>query len=623
VLTLFTVYGFFGWGAGNENLTALENFLISISIMLSFFYLHKTKVKNEAYFSFSCRISSLDLSVIFFLFLALSIMNYKFLSYALVGDELAYAWTSQIHSYLIVTRSLDILPDFLQVFRASHVLHLVSIAILIFLTLFFRNLLRIRSDSVFIAIIMILTLGLRILFYFFSPTAGNNSPLPFAWFFVNSTFLGVNNFGFRIAMNLFFCLGLFIVLRVVLGANYLSNLRALSLIVVFFSLAYVYKISSLIELSNFGFVLNSILVVIVLSKKEGIKQKIFLFLALTFLVRVPSAFLFLPLVFLRVIGGGMRREVIPFFVIAGPSLFHLYSTRLSLRNDNFHNLQTDIQWRFSEFTKGLYSSNFSHLILAIVLSTFFLLRFERQFKEVLWFIFSYSLSGSFFFIFLVESEFVGWAKYNYEFIAPLLIGIISRLIIASQWNLKYRFNDAELLPQYLKRNLSRIVVVSILLMISLWSFHQEKALANRVKQTQLSASNSISATQSVLPILVFNYPGAYDFTSKRFPSICFNTGPVYSAFVDILGKVSLRDLQIQRTVRNDVLSELAAEKKSWTEATITALESSGVSCAIVGPLSNRKQFLEEANASNWSVTWTYFDKKYGTRTFVIERVAPQ
>lgn len=609
LIIFFFVFGYYGWGTtkGLSFLDDKTNLTVIASIVFSSIFLYYSRHKFEFYYPNPLKIKLNYFIIVVPVFLFGLLINRSYISRSLTTDELAYAWISQSQAYVIMLKISSIFPDTLSRVNSSQFLQMISILILIAIALFLFLLSKLRNDSVFLVVLLFSTLVLREIVKFLGGNPGQNSPLSSAWYFLYSSVFGSHNFIFRFASILLFaCLLAYISSwhSEVAFPKKVILLLAGSLI---FTVPFISNMSAIVEIANWSFLAALLVFVYLIRNDFVITPSLLLFLALAFYVRVNIIALFCA-VFVTSLVNSKKPEMktrvgyAHSLAVLFPGFIYIMLSRFKSRVSGEINFLQEISINANNLLQTISDSNSVIYLISGTLFTVLLLR--KKSSAV--FIITYHILNFILFICLNSVELSSISKYQMEFLFPCALGL--PLYFALQ-------------TSFVKRKML-ILIAFVLLLANLFSFISRDNLIKSYKQFYRTDGAAGSA-YNVLTYSPFAYSEAYRYLKNINQQLCFNAGPTYSVFPEIMSGQALSFLIQNRELKARVLENQIQAKESWLTISDSTLRDAGVNCVILGAIDYQTQVKQSLLRGGWKLHKTFDDKLFGSQTFILVRSPSQ
>ena len=603
LILFFLVFGYYGWGttSGLSNILSVSNSITTLALILCSIFFYLKRQDFNSHFQGSIRVD-FGFFMTAFAFLLFGIfINYTFFQRSLTVDETAYAWGSQLQSHTIVLKIAPFLPLEVLSFNSGLLLQMVSILIFFFGFLFFRILLRIRSDLSFLLITLIATLIIRIGIQYLGGFNGPNSPLANVWYFITSTFLGLRNITYRFSSLTIFCLLASYLYRRIAGEAWVSKFIALLTPLLLFSIPLVNNMSLIVEISTWTFIVSVVVFVELIKNQFKISERVLIFLAITYYLRVTIITIFATILVHTVLSDGRRIlqdkwRYIYSICIMLPGLAPVITGRLAERVSTSGNLFTDFKVSAQKSLNAVILSQSSWYLPILIASIIILISKKTSRKYILLLIFFDTVV----FLGLNSPTLTNQSKYIIEYLFPLvfIIGFWPNLI-----NLKNtKFVSCGL--------------VVALLAINIYGFNAKHEVANSFSKVYDPMHGAIGS-YSVIPFSPFAYREAFEFIKNRNLEPCFNAGVVYSSFPEILEGLSLAQVVHSSQIRSDFLAVQARMNEDWTTISYQSILDSKIDCVILGAVQNQGAAVQELEVNGWGLVAKFKDTTYGTVVYIM------
>jgi hypothetical protein len=604
LLVFMFVFGYYGWGttSGITNLLDLPNILTIFVLIFSSVLLHLRKEDFNSYFQNPIKISFGFLTTALSFFLFGIIINYKFLFNSLTVDETAYAWFSQLQTYVITLKIAPLLPTHILEINSAYIMQGISISILLTGLMLLRFLVKIRSDFKFLIIALSLTFLLRGVVQYSGGANGPNSPLSSLWYFTTSTIFGLHNPTYRFSsLAVFCCLSAYLYWRI-RGDSLSSKINALLTSLLLFSIPLVSTMSFIVEIANWTFVTSVVLFVELARNRFLIDKKVLILLAIAYYFRVNVITLIITVLLCALLAGysdflrDKWKYIYPFCIIL-PGLVPVIIGRLTDRLTGVGNLGADISANYRNSISALFLSGSSwYLVVAISSITILLLRYASR-KYIL---------------FLIAVDIIVFLVLN----TPVLT-------LSSKYIIEYFFPFIFVLglwPMLLGLENRKIFIIGVLitlLTVNAYGFHSKSKIPIRFSNVYNSVNGANGSVTSVIPYSPLANKEAFQFVHKVKLQPCFNAGVVYSSFPEILEGLPLSQIVTNKQIRNDFLEVQSRIGEDWTTISYESILASNIKCVILGAVSNQLAVVQELKQNNWSVLGMFPDKNYDTVVYVM------
>jgi hypothetical protein len=606
ILTIFFfVFGYYGWGTtkGLSFLDDKTNLTVIISIIFSSVFLYCSRHKFELYYPNPLIIKLYYFMIVVPVFLFGLLLNRSYIGRSLTTDELAYAWISQSQAYVIMLKISNIFPDILSRVNSSQFLQMISILILIAIALFLFLLSKLRNDSVFLVLLLFSTLILREIVKFLGGNPGQNSPLSSTWYFLYSSVFGSHNFIFRFASILLFaCLLAYISSwhSEVAFPKKVILLLAGSLI---FTVPFISNMSAIVEIANWSFLAALLVFVYLIRNDFVISPSLLLFLALAFYVRVNIIALFCA-VFVTSLVNSKKPErktrvgYVHSLAVLFPGFIYIMLSRFKSRVSGDINFLQEISINANNLLQTIFDSNSVIYLISATLFTVLLLR--KKSSAV--FIITYHILNVILFICLNSVELSSISKYQMEFLFPCALGLPLYFALQTSFASRKIF----------------ILFAVVLLLANLFSAISRDDLIKSYKQ-YYRTDGAAGSAYNVLTYSPFAYSEAYTYLKNINQQVCFNAGPTYSVFPEIMSGQALNILVRNREVKARVLEIQSQTQESWLTISDSTLRAADVNCVILGAIDYQAQVKQSLLRGGWKLYKTFDDKLFGSQTFILVR----
>lgn len=604
VLLFMFVFGYYGWGttSGITNLLDLPNILTVFTLIFSSALLHLRREDFNSYFQKPIKINFGFLAIALFSFLFGIIINYKFLSNSLTVDETAYAWFSQLQTYVITLKIALLLPTQILEINSAFIMQGISIFILLTGLFLLRFLVKIRSDFKFLIIALSLTFLLRGLVQYSGGANGPNSPLSSLWYFTTSSIFGLHNLTYRFSsLAVFCCLSAYLYWRI-RGDSLSSKINALLTSLLLFSIPLVSTMSFIVEIANWTFFASVVLFVELARNRFLIDKKVLFFLAIAYYFRVNVITLIITVLLCALLAGysdffrDKWNYIYPFCIIL-PGLVPVIVGRLTDRLTGVGNLNTDISANLRNSISALSLSG-SSLYLVIAISSIIILLLRNASRKYILFLITVDVMV---FLGLNTPALTLSSKYIIEYLFPLVF-------VVGLW------------PTLLGLENRKIFVMGVLitlLAVNTYGFHTKSEIPIRFSKIYNSVNEAKGSATSVVPYSPLAIKEAFRFVHQAKLQPCFNAGVVYSSFPEILEGLPLSQIVTNKQIRKDFLEVQSRIGEDWTMISYESIHASDIKCVILGAVSNQLAVVQELKQNNWSLLGIFPDRNYDTMVYVM------
>ena len=608
LILFMIVFGYYGWGTtlGLANIFDLSNVLTSLILISSSILLYLRKEDFDSYFQkpliidFRILISTLS-------FLVFGILiNHKYLFNSLTVDETAYAWFSQLQTYVITLKIAPLLPSQILEINSSYILQAISLCILLIGAIFLRLLSLIRSDLGFLIIVIGLTFVLRGGVQYVGGANGPNSPLSSFWYFTTSTLFGLHNSTYRfLSLMIFCCLSAYLYRRIK-GESATSKFIALLTSLLLFSIPLVSSMSFVLEIANWTFIASVVLFVELAKNNFHIDEKILILLGISYYLRVNIITLIIAVFLCSLFAASSNllkdkwKYIYPLSIIL-PGLSPVIIGRLTERLDGIRNPPLDLSINYHNSLSALINSG-SSWYLVVVISSIIILLFKRASRN---YILLLMVLDVVVFLGLNTPSLTISSKYIIEYFFPLVF-------VLGLWPMLMGFENRRVFVNG---------VLIVLLAVNAYGFAAKSQIPQTFSSLYNSTSGLTDSATSVIPYTPLAYKEAFQFVHKQKLQPCFNAGIVYSAFPEILEGLPLSQIMINRGIRKDFLGAQARIGEDWTTISYESIVASNIKCVILGAVGNQLGVIQELKQKNWRVLGEFPDKNYRTMVYIMSERA--
>jgi hypothetical protein len=421
ILCSFWTYGYYG--AINFD-SILYQFLICLIIIVNIFFIFFLNKKFHDLFLIEFNLSRIDIIIFFLIILILFIICYQNLINPISGDHFSYANSSIIHSEQI-SIILNKKFNFLNYISLKYIYQFINFTLIIIGTLFIYYI-NIKNLSHLLLCICVI-LAFRYIVIYNGAGGNQHPPLQLLPLFLTSSFLGINDFSFRITQNII--LSIFIFISYFFLIKKLGRLDSLLTSLAIFTIPVILYDSVIVESSIWGScILTLILIIINTENYDAQFKKIFILAyasSICVLMRIPIVICYSYIVVMASISGkhspqkilallGLSLIFLPFFIkslLVGTPAINLISSSQPLFD--FLNTPSLI---FKIITNSI---GFPYIFFIILI---FLSKIENLLKRLSIF---FLLITLIFVYFSINHNLWGTVRYVGEYIAPFCgLGIL-------------------------------------------------------------------------------------------------------------------------------------------------------------------------------------------------------
>lgn len=607
VLALFFfTFGFYGWGTtpGLNSINSLTNLSTIFTLLISSLIIYLQRSKFNSYFHGSLRIEvSHLLSIIVFLIIGVA-FNVKSLNRSLTVDELAYAWSSQLHAYVLASKIDSLYPSFIGNIDSRYVLQSLSFLIIIILALFFLLLSRLKTDLGFYFSLVLSTLAARLLIQSGGGIDWPNSPLGHFWHFLFSSIFGITNTSFRVSNLL-----LFATIATVIY-SYISDKTILRKFIGFLSGLLVYTVpllnslSTSLEIASWSLLFTLICFGRLLRNDFTFSFKLLFLISIGFYFRVNLIALFVALLvsILVVKKGYINENKWGFFLptlIVLPGLCPIFFSRILGKLDTESPSLNDIGSNFENTIQAIFISGSGIYFLLFLFSVCaFLSRLKSSLFLVL-----YLFLQSFLFFVLNSPLISGSSKYLVELFFPFIL-IFGMLPVLSK--------RQKVWPIF-------SIVFALLVFFTPYGLVKSQGIPNTFKSVYDPAKDAISSGFGVIPFTPFPYGEVFKIIGLKNDPLCLNAGVVYSELPRVLAGSTYSQVSSSMKLRSTFLEAQKDLGEDWRTVSLTSLSISNVKCVILGAVDQPMRIQSELMVGGWSTVGVFVDGVYGTKVYLMTR----
>jgi hypothetical protein len=604
ILIFLLVFGVYGWGTfdGSSNTFSGKDLPVTLSVLITIYYLHVSKNRiNELLPNLGIKWSHL---IWFLCILVISIiLNVSKITYPLTGDELFYAYQSQIQSLEIVSRIGDSLPaDYLS-FVGKYVYQTVSIVILLSGLTVTALLLKVRSDRIFFGFSILLLLIARQFIQTLNSNSHVHSPLPGFWYFLTSTLFGYNTVVFRISSLVPYCLLATFIYIYFINKRASQKINLVLTITLFFSVPLLNSMSLILEPANWTFLICVAFLTVLIKNKFDISESQILFLSLALYLRTNLIFFIATVMtvhlYCQIKMRKLNKNIFIYIVVMMPAILVTVLSRIS----NRVNAESDIVVSLAANSKNtLHSLSLSHSTLYAALGIITICILLANSHSRLFGI-MYIFFAAFLFLGLQFPALSTLSKYQAEYLYPLVI-ILPIILLFNRDSLK---------------NYMGIFLIALLLFLNTYGNIMKSEVNKSFREIYKQSASVGLFGGEVMPNAPFPYQQIFESTIARKLSGCLNAGVVYSVFPEILGGYSLREVLASANTREEFSIVQAKLSEAWTGISRRSIDEAGINCVILGLIPEQSLTVAELKKNSWRVIDSQHLSETGTTVYLMVR----
>jgi len=602
-ILLFFVFGYFGWGTTNGLVSffSVPNLLTSITLGLSLAIIFRRRHRNVHLIRVHI---NLGMIVAFVGFLGLGItVNLRMLTNSLTLDEVAYAWASQLQSYVIALKLSSFLPAYLQEFNSRLVLQFISIILLGCIVIAITLLLRLKSDLLFMVVAVIATFTFRLIVQFLGGTNSPNSPLSSLWYFTTSSLFGINHLTFRLSSSALFAALATFVLYSYAKLNRPSLSVGILAAFLIYTTPLLINMSISVEIATWTFILTAIVLLKLAENNFVFTNNILLLIAVGYYLRVNIIILMVTsfLCILLSSRNSTKEEfsrIFHYVILILPGLVPVLTGRFAnkISNEGF-NVNDVLKNLGNTYTAIEQSGSTLYLFVGVLLITFMLIKKKSRLFGAVWF-----FLNMLFFLVLNSSGLTLQSKYIIEYLFPLVVTVGS-------W---FSFKQ-NCFGTFLKKTF-----ITALILINIAGVFLSNRVLDNFRNTYDLMHGAVGETYSSLPFLPLPYRETFSYLKDRDIKGCFNSGIVYSSFPEVLEGLSLAEVSKQRDVRSNFLAAQSKIGESWSTLSSESLGLAQIDCVILGSIDSQGFISDKLSSEGWTLIARFRDAKYGTSVDVLK-----
>ena len=605
VLALFFfTFGFYGWGttAGISSITSFVNLLTTLTMLFSTTILYLRRKRFNFYFQGNLRVELRHLFAILVFFLIGIAFNFRNLSRSLTVDELAHAWSSQLHAYVLANKIDNIFPTFIGSFDSRYILQSLSFTIVIIIVLFFFSLSRISTD---LSIYFFLTMSTLVTRLFIQSNGGidwPNSPLGHFWHFMFSSVFGVTSSLFRMSNLILFAIIAAIIYFYSSNELILTKLVGFCSALLVFTIPLLSSLSTSPEIASWSLFFTMVFFGKLIRNDFTITFELLFLIAIGYYFRVNLIALFVAclICLLAVKKGELKENMWGFFfplLVVLPGLFPVFFSRLFGRFETESSNYNSVKDNFENSIDAISNSGSSWFFLLFLSALLILITYSKSF----FFLAIYLILQGFLYLVLNNPLVSGSSKYLAEFFFPpvLILGILPML-------------------PHLKRIRGFLpLALTFLLVFNSYGIVKSQGVSNVFKSVYNPSVDAISSGFGVIPYTPFPYAEAFSFIQSRKIPLCLNAGVVYSEMPRVLTGSVYSEVSANIKLRSKFLEVQKNLGEDWKTTSFSSLSNSDVQCVILGAVDQPLRIQKELTDRGWLNTATFVDSTFGTKIYLM------
>jgi hypothetical protein len=604
ILIFLLIFGVYGWGTfdGSFNTLSGKDLPVTLSVLITVYSLHISKDRvNSLLPNLGIKWSHL-IGFLSILGIAI-ILNASKLTYPLTGDELFYAYQSQIQSLKIVSLTKDLLPEDYFSFIGKYVYQTISIVILMSGLTFIALLLKVRSDRIFLGLSILFLLIARQFIQTLNSNSHVHSPLPSFWYFLTSTVFGYNTYVYRISSLVPYCLVATFIYFYLTSKVASQKITLVLTLMLFFSVPLLNSMSLILEPANWTLLICITFLIVLIKNKFDISEAQILFLSTALYLRTNLIFFIATVLTVYIYRQIKRRKldkiIFVYIVVMIPGILVTVLSRVSNRID----AESDIVLSVVANSKNtLHSLSLSHstlyAALGIITICFLLVNPHSRLFGIM-----YIFSSAFLFLGLQFPALSVLSKYQAEYLYPLVI-ILPIILLARQ--------DGH-------KNYMSIFLIASLLFLNIYGNSMKTEVYKSFREIYKESASIRLFGGEVMPNAPFPYQQIFESVKTRKLSGCLNAGVVYSVFPEILGGYSLREVLVSANVRDEFLTVQSKFSEAWTGISLRSIDEAGIKCVILGLVTEQPLTVANLQENGWRIIDSQQLIETGTTVYLMVR----
>jgi hypothetical protein len=123
-----------------------------------------------------------------------------------------------------------------------------------------------------------------------------------------------------------------------------------------------------------------------------------------------------------------------------------------------------------------------------------------------------------------------------------------------------------------------------------------------------------------LSFFPYPYSKAFEYVKNEYGSQkCLNSGVVYNLFPEIFSGVSVSEYKFLETQRENFLTAQIANNSNWTSVNVMDLNTSKVSCVLIGSTQNKQEVIDSLLKNHWVIKKIFWSSFFPTSVVVMQR----
>jgi hypothetical protein len=458
---------------------------------------------------------------------------------------------------------------------------------------------QIRNNKKFYSLAFTVLVIFRILFH----TVGGESqhaPLNYLYYFLFSSLIGIDNYGFRLASLLLMTFTSFVIFKMLTNMGTKVIQAFLSSLLVF-SIPLIKEMGIMIEVSLWTLVINALALIALQKRRFIIPDSMLVLIAISCYLRMNLLILyFASLLLYTSQNRNIFRSSVALrasFLTIIPCVVQTITSRM-LGGQNFNlNLETIKRNMGNSAGAIVDSGSLLFVIVSYVIAIYIVLVQRKAFL----FFASHFLFSFIIFVCFNSSDFSTNSKYIVEWgLAPVF------LLASSQFTRSFI--------------LFRYGALILALIMNIFGINEQNKVTEKFNVAIQNEKVDYLDAFSILPRIPLNFNDTVRYLrANNLESRCLVVGPVYSVFHQILGDVGVSEVWSLHKKRNNFLAAQRYLGESWLTVSNDSLEKADVGCIVVGVIKNRAQIISSLNEQGWFTLHVSWDKKYGTAVHVLRK----
>lgn len=602
LITTFFVYGYFGYGSAKftkSNLSVHLILILFILILLSMLLM----LKHLEAFDDKLSLNRKDLIIFMYFFCFITFMARKYLNEYQSQDELSYLGTAFQYPRKILSL-IDFIPG---TFKSNLTIQALAFIILIFNLLFFKLLLKVSHKNMIIAI-TIVTFSLHIILGTSGAYLIGYSKINVLPYSIFGSIFGISPIVFKITTICIISITLSFVCKFLLNTIKVPTIVLLAILTVFISTPIEFFHYVIVEQSIYFFIFGIIPLIEVFFRKSSNYKRFIPFLVIGVYFRSTVLIILFIYVISAIFQSKSKKEILHVFLPITILIPYIYGLIISPIGAKDSASKIDIAKLSSTIIRSL-DIPFGRITIMISIVGFILLAITS--RKRIFFLLAYSFLSIFLFFIYLSPDLIGLQKYQQEWFSPIyLISIIYFIYVVFT---KLRISN---------QIISTIGTLTIILLCVQY-FYQTPDHTSFSKKFQGIDQNFSKETYFAnmgLSFFPYPYSKAFEYVKNEYGSQkCLNSGVVYNLFPEIFSGVSVSEYKFLETQRENFLTAQIANNSNWTSVNVMDLNTSKVSCVLIGSTQNKQEVIDSLLKNHWVIKKIFWSSFFPTSVVVMQR----